>query len=72
MLGSWLKTFMLMAALTTLFGTIGPSIGGTGAMVLALAVAGAMNIYAYWFSDKAVLKLYGAQEIMSYNTAFHG
>lgn len=72
MLGSWLKTFMLMAALTTLFGTIGPSIGGIGAMVLALAVAGAMNIYAYWFSDKAVLKLYGAQEIMSYNTAFHG
>jgi|TARA_B110000879_G_scaffold159782_1_gene206311 heat shock protein HtpX len=47
MLGSWLKTFMLMAALTTLFGTIDRSIGGIGAIVLALAAAGAINIYAY-------------------------
>ncbi len=72
MLGNWLKTFMLMAALTTLFGTIGASIGGIGGMVLALAVAGAMSIYAYWFSDKAVLKMYGAQEVTPDNTAFHG
>ena len=63
---------MLMAALTTLFGTIGASIGGIGGMVLALAVAGAMSIYAYWFSGKAVLKLYGAQEVTPDNTAFHG
>ena len=41
-------------------------------MVLALAVAGAMNVYAYWFSDKAVLKMYGAQEVTPDNTAFHG
>lgn len=72
MLGNWLKTFMLMAAITALFGTIGASIGGIGGMVLALAVAGAMNVYAYWFSDKAVLKMYGAQEVTPDNTAFHG
>lgn len=30
MLGNWLKTFMLMAAITALFGTIGASIGGLG------------------------------------------
>ena len=63
---------MLMAALTTLFGTIGASIGGIGGKVLALALAGAMSIYAYWFSGKAVLKLYGAQEVTPDNTAFHG
>jgi heat shock protein HtpX len=72
MLGNWLKTFMLMAAITALFGTIGASIGGIGGMVLALAVAGTMNIYAYWFSDKAVLKMYGAQEVTPDNAAFHG
>ena len=60
MLRNWLKTFMLMTAITVLFGTIGTSIGGIGGMVLALAVAGTVNIYAYWFSDKAVLKMYGA------------
>lgn len=63
MLGNWLKTFMLMAAITALFGTIGASLGGFSGMLLALAVAGAMNIYAYWFSDKAVLKMYGAKEV---------
>lgn len=70
MLGNWLKTFMLMAAITALFGTIGASVGGFGGMLLALAVAGAMNIYAYWFSDKAVLKMYGAQEVIPDSTEF--
>lgn len=70
MLGNWLKTFMLMAAITALFGTIGASVGGFGGMLLALGVAGAMNIYAYWFSDKAVLKMYGAQEVTPDNTDF--
>lgn len=72
MLGNWLKTFMLMAAITALFGTIGASVGGFGGMLLALGVAGAMNIYAYWFSDKAVLKMYGAQEVTPDNAEFRG
>ncbi len=63
MLGNWFKTFMLMAAIAALFGTIGASMGGLSGMLIALAFAGAMNIYAYWFSDKAVLKMYGAQEV---------
>jgi heat shock protein HtpX len=70
MLGNWFKTFMLMAAITALFGSIGASVGGFGGMLLALAVAGAMNIYAYWFSDKAVLKMYGAQEVTPENAEF--
>jgi heat shock protein HtpX len=35
-----------------------------------LLFAGGMNIYAYWFSDKAVLKMYGAQEVTPENTQF--
>jgi heat shock protein HtpX len=32
-------------------------------MLIALAIAGAMNVYAYWFSDKAVLRMYNAREV---------
>jgi heat shock protein HtpX len=32
-------------------------------MLIALAFAGAMNVYAYWFSDKAVLRMYNAREV---------
>ena len=63
MLGNWIKTFVLMAAITALFGAIGAAIGGASGMMMALIFAGGMNIYAYWFSDKAVLKMYGAQEV---------
>ena len=63
MLGNWIKTFVLMAGITALFGAIGAAVGGGSGMMLALLFAGAMNVYAYWFSDKAVLKMYGAQEV---------
>lgn len=72
MLGNWIKTFMLMAAITALFGSIGAALGGAGGMLIALLFAGGMNIYAYWFSDKAVLKMYGAQEVTPENTQFRG
>ncbi len=32
-------------------------------MLLALLVAGAMNLFAYWNSDKMVLRMYGAREV---------
>ncbi|PCI62311.1 MAG: protease HtpX [Methylophilaceae bacterium] len=70
MLGNWIKTFVLMAGITALFGSVGAAFGGFGGMVIALAFAGAMNIYAYWFSDKAVLKMYGAQEVTPDNVQF--
>ncbi len=63
MFGNWLKTSILMAAIVALFGMVGLSLGGTGGMMIALLIAAGMNIYAYWFSDKAVLKMYGAQEV---------
>ena len=63
MFGNWVKTFVLMAVITALFGAVGAAMGGASGMILALCLAGAMNVYAYWFSDKAVLKMYGAQEV---------
>ncbi len=63
MLGNWLKTTLLMASIMALFGFIGAQIGGSSGMLLALLFGGAMNIYAYWFSDTMVLKMYNAQEV---------
>jgi heat shock protein HtpX len=58
-----LKTAVLMAAITALFMAIGAMLGGKAGMMLALAVAVAMNFFSYWFSDKLVLRMYNAQEV---------
>jgi heat shock protein HtpX len=58
-----LKTTFLMALLTVLLVTLGGALGGRGGMGIALVMAGGMNFFAYWFSDKMVLSMYGAREI---------
>ncbi len=58
-----LKTGLLLSLLTALFGWIGWAIGGQTGMMVALAAAIAMNVGSYWFSDKIVLKMYGAQPV---------
>jgi len=63
MLGNWLKTAVLMAAIVALFGAIGGMLGGAQGMLMALLFGGAMNIFAYWFSDSMVLRMYNAQEV---------
>src|SRR5450759_1283118 len=63
MFGNWLKTAILMAGIMALFGVIGGYIGGAQGMTMALLFGGAMNFFAYWFSDKMVLKMYNAQEV---------
>ena len=63
MLGNWLKTSILMAAIMALFGLIGGYVGGASGMMMALLFGGAMNLFAYWFSDSMVLKMYNAQEV---------
>jgi len=60
---NFLKTTVLLATLTGLLVVIGGLIGGTGGLVIALVFAGAMNFFAYWFSDKVALKMAGAHEI---------
>jgi len=63
MVGNWFKTTILMAGIVVLFGTVGAALGGATGMLVALLLGGAMNVYAYWFSDKAVLKMYNAKEV---------
>ena len=70
MLGNWLKTSVLMAAIVALFGLVGGALGGQSGMLIALLFAAGMNVYAYWFSDKAVLKMYDAQEVTPDNVEF--
>jgi heat shock protein HtpX len=63
MAGNWLKTGFLMAAIMALFGMVGAVLGGGQGMLLALAFGFGVNLWAYWFSDTMVLKLYRAQEV---------
>src|SRR6478672_4705866 len=58
-----LKTFTLLAALTALFVGLGYMIGGAAGMLIALVVAGGMNLFSYWNADKIVLKMYRAQPV---------
>ena len=49
--------------MTALFLAIGAMLGGEAGMLIALAVALAMNVFAYWNSDRMVLSMYGAREV---------
>jgi heat shock protein HtpX len=60
---SYFRTAILLAAMTALFMGIGFLIGGQSGMVIALVIAAAMNLFAYWNSDKMVLSMYGAREV---------
>ena len=57
------RTGMLIAALTALFGVIGLMIGGKAGMLLALGFAAVSNFFAYWNADKIVLRMYKAQPV---------
>ncbi len=58
-----LKTTFLMALLTVILVTAGGTLGGQSGMVIAFLFALVMNGFSYWFSDKIVLRMYGAKEI---------
>jgi heat shock protein HtpX len=58
-----LRTTVLLAALTALFLVIGGALGGNQGLVIAFVFALLMNFASYWFSDKIVLTMYGAQEV---------
>jgi heat shock protein HtpX len=60
---SYLRTAVLLAALTALFMGIGFLLGGQTGMIIALLMAGGMNLFAYWNSDTAVLRMYGAHQV---------
>lgn len=57
------KTALLLAILTALLVLIGGAIGGQQGMLVAFFFALVMNFASYWFSDRIVLAMYGAQPI---------
>ncbi|MGB9935654.1 zinc metalloprotease HtpX [Thermodesulfovibrio yellowstonii] len=58
-----LKTLVLMVFLSVFFIFVGSLIGGKHGATLALIMALGMNFFAYFFSHKIVLAMYGAKEV---------
>ncbi len=59
----YLRTAILMAAMTALVGVFGLLLGGETGLMIALLIAAGMNVFAYWNSDRMVLRMHGAQEV---------
>jgi len=62
-MGSFVKTTILLGAMTGLLMLIGGLLGGHAGVALAFILAVAMNFFSYWFSDKMVLRAYNAQPL---------
>lgn len=60
---NYAKTALLLAGLTGLFMAVGFMLGGQSGMLLALVIAAATNLFAYWNSDRMLLGMYGAQQV---------
>src|SRR5688572_24940154 len=60
---NYAKTGLLLAVLTGILVAMGGLVGGATGMVIAFAVALAMNLFSLWQSDKLVLRMYGAEEV---------
>lgn len=58
-----LKTGILMSLMMGLFLVVGAMIGGQGGMMIAFVIAGGMNLFAYWNSDRMLLSMYGARQV---------
>lgn len=58
-----LKTTFFLTLLTLLLVAMGGAIGGKSGMIIAFIIAGGMNFFAYWNSDKIVLRMYKAREV---------
>jgi heat shock protein HtpX len=60
---NYARTALLLAAITGLFLAIGFLLGGEGGMLIALVIALGMNLFAYWNSDRLVLRMYRARHV---------
>jgi heat shock protein HtpX len=57
------KTFVLLAGLLGLFMLVGQLLGGSSGLMAALVIGLLFNFTMYFFSDRLVLRMYGAQEV---------
>jgi heat shock protein HtpX len=62
-MSGYFRTVILLAGMTAVFVGIGFVMGGRTGMVIAFAVACAMNVFAWWNSDRMVLRMHNAQPI---------
>jgi heat shock protein HtpX len=68
-----LKTLVLLSTLTALLVWAGHAMAGQGGLMMALVFAALMNFGAYWWSDKVILRTYGAQAVTEAQApALHG
>ncbi len=62
-MGNMTKTVLLLGLMSGLLLFIGDLLGGAQGMMVMFVFAAVMNFASYWFSDKIVLRMYGAQEV---------
>jgi heat shock protein HtpX len=60
-----IKTTILLAVMTAMIVSIGALLGGTSGILAAFSIAAVTNFVSYWFSDKIVLRAYGAKLVSS-------
>jgi heat shock protein HtpX len=58
-----IKTAFFLGLLSALILAVGGALGGRQGMVIALVLAAGMNFFSYWFSDRLVLAMHGAQPV---------
>ncbi|MGA7146554.1 MAG: zinc metalloprotease HtpX, partial [Desulfobacterales bacterium] len=63
-MGNQIKTTVLLAAMMAFFMIIGQLLGGRQGLIIAFFFAAGLNFFSYWYSDKIVLRMYKAREIM--------
>ncbi len=70
-MNNFLRTGLLMAAMSALVMTIGYFIAGATGTLIALVIAFGMNFFAYYNSDKMVLKMHGAKPVSENHGFYH-
>ena len=62
-MAGYVRTAILLAAMTALFLGIGYAIGGQQGMLIAFLVACGTNLWAWWNSDRVVLSMHNAEPV---------
>src|SRR5262249_5775414 len=57
------KTALLLGVMSALLMFVGEAVGGAQGLIIGFVFAAATNFASYWFSDRIVLRMYGATEV---------